>query len=154
MVSKGKRDEENCDLTKVQNVTLKVLEFLLVKFDDAQIAGVAMRMDADPDGGSPPYKADSPVFGLAPFRLNHSEEGFRFFNSFMRLPQLVFPLEQLGPRYVDVESVLDLGIECGDHLLQKFYRIDVAVDLVLNGSEKVSESRRSHQKYLLLWTRT
>lgn len=153
-MSKGKGDEGNCNLTEAQNVTLKVLEPILVKFDNTQIAGVAMRSVTDPDWGSPLYKPDNPVFRLAPLRIDRDKESFHFFNPSKRLPQLVFLLEQLGLQYVNVDFVLNPGFECGNLLLQRLHRIDVVIDHGLNGSQIVGESRRSHQEYLLLRTRT
>ena len=136
--------------TKAQDVPDHKLELLLVELDDAEVACITMRSDADTNGGSPADEPDNSLLSLAPFLLDIDEEVLEILDLGAGVGKLGLVLAQLLLRLDNVDSVLDPASKCRNLLLETRDCIDMRADQGLDGDQVLFERERAHDHDLLL----
>jgi len=120
----------------------------MLKLDDAEVAGIAMRGNTDTDWGRPEESEDS-VLGLTPPLLDVDIELLKAEDLGARLGKLGLVLVRLALRLFDVELHPAPSSECADFPLERFDRINMCANKGLDGSQVVFEGGRAHHKDLL-----
>jgi hypothetical protein len=139
--------------TKAQDISDHGLELLLVELNDAEVACITMRSNANTNRGSPTDETDNSLLRLAPILLDEDKEVLESIDLDARLGKLGLILAQLIQRFGDVDSVLDLASECLNLPFKALYRVDIHADQGLDGRQVLLKCRSAHDHDLLLGRR-